>query len=412
MEPLFILYSLRKFSMSLWMKPTLSYSLITFILSSFLHAPLALATPLLALREAQNCGGCHKPGRSQRPFFERRCSLDCQGCHVDPTGGGPRNQWGYYYSQDQLSLVNYLEPIDPLQDQSRFDIHVDGRIMQWDQADGERTTFPMALEPGIRLRPFVNYLHLTYQALLLGRIEDNLFRVVNEGDRRFREKYAIMVDALPMNTYIRYYRGTPMYGIKRPNHSLWIRQRIGLDQFATTDALEIGGTPNVPFFRVSQMQGDPYVAAAFRQKGNSFHGGVRGVSFGWHLNGSLWNTASDYHSIKMKAFGAGANIFKTLIYAEKNWRRVSAKTSEIEVLYVHPGSTITEYTLAFAQLKGLTAGLVWEDLKEDTRHNKRRNIFVDVHPIPGIQFEIWHRSETGSRSINDVLGILHVYGDW
>ena len=40
-----------------------------------------------------------------------------------------------------------------------------------------------------------------------------------------------------------------MYGIKRVNHTLWIRQRVGLDQFATTRAAEIGLTPTVPFFR-------------------------------------------------------------------------------------------------------------------------------------------------------------------
>ncbi len=399
--------------MSLFTKPTLSHwQLFIFSLWYFSSSYQAHATPLLALREAQNCGGCHKPGRGQRPFLERRCSLDCQGCHVDPTGAGPRNQWGYYYSQDQSSLFHYIEPIDPLQDTSRFDIHIDTRIMQWDKANGERTTFPMSLEPGIRLRPFINYLHISYQALLLGRIEDQLFRLVNEGDRRFREKYAVMVDALPLNTYIRYYRGTPMYGIKRPNHSLWIRQRIGLDQFATTDAWEIGGTPNVPFFRYSQMLGDPYVEKPFRQKGHSFHGGVRGVTLGWHLNGSTWNTSSDYHKIKMKAFGAGANIFKTLIYGERNWRRVSTKTTETEALYVHPGSTITEYTLAFAQITGFTAGVVWEELVDDTRNNRRRSFFVDMHPIPGIQFELWQRSETGSRSVKDILGILHLYGDW
>ena len=187
------------------------------------------STPLIALKEAENCGGCHKPGRSQRPFFARRCTLDCQGCHVDPSGGGPRNQWGTYYALDQASLLKMVA-IDPLDDQSRFDLHYDGRVATMTQGDHQES-FVMSSEVSLRLRPFVDYLHFTYQNLLLGRPGDKLMRVNNEGDRRFRERYSVMIDALPLNTYVKAYRGTPVYGLRRPNHSLWSRERIGLDQF-------------------------------------------------------------------------------------------------------------------------------------------------------------------------------------
>ncbi|SMF05439.1 hypothetical protein [Pseudobacteriovorax antillogorgiicola] len=397
--------------------PFPSRSLATFLLIISCWVGLAeslRATPLLALREAENCGGCHNPGRSQKPFLDRRCSLDCQGCHIDPGGGGARNQWGAYYAKDQSSLVHFLKPIDPLQDQSFIDFHYDGRFMSWSKDGGESHTFPMGQEFTVRLRPLIRYLHLTYTALYLGRIEDNLFRVVSEGDRRFREKYSVMVDNLPLATYLRYARGAPMYGIKRPNHSLWIRQRIGLDQFATTDSFEFGLTPNVPFFRYSIMEGDPYEIEANRQKGTSYHGGVRGVSFGWHLNGSGWETESDYHKIKMKAAGIGANFFKTILYAERNWRKVDTKTEAPAdtTLFVHPGSTITEYTIAFAQIRGVTFGFVKEEYEDDTIQSERDNLFVDIHPIPGIQVEFWQRSESGARSLKDVLGILHLYFDW
>ncbi|NRA65463.1 MAG: hypothetical protein HRU19_13330 [Pseudobacteriovorax sp.] len=384
---------------------------LSVMMAGLLSLPVS-STPLIALREADNCAGCHTPGRSQRPLMERRCTLDCQGCHVDPAGEGPRNQWGKYYSLDQASLVNFMKPEDPLKDLSRFDLHMDTRVIHWDRAGGDRQTFPMAFEPAIRIRPFINYLHLTYELQFLGRPEDNKFRVVNEGDRRYREKYSIMIDALPFNTYVRAYRGTPMYGLKRPNHTLWIRQRIGLDQFATTEAFEIGGTPNVPFFRVSQMSGDPYVDKPFRQKGSSMHGGVRGVTLGWHLNGSYWDTESDYHKIKMKAFGAGLNVFNTIWYSEKNWRNVSAKTSEVIPVYVHPGSTIEEHSIAFAQITGFTAGLMQETLEDDDRDSQRRSIFVDIHPVPGLQLELWRRMETGTRTATDTLGVIHFYVDW
>jgi len=372
------------------------------------------ATPLLALREAQNCAGCHNPGRSQRPYFERRCTLDCQGCHADPSGGGARNQWGYYYSIDQLPIYRPYKPIDPLKDESRFDLHVDGRTLNWIKPGGERVTFPMSLESSIRVRPFIRYLSFSYSALMLGRLDDSIFRVAREGDRRFRERYAAMIDNLPLNAYVRAYRGTPMYGLKRPNHTLWIRERLGLDQFATTDAYEVGGTPNVPFFRVSQMQGDPYVDAAVRQKGNSYHAGMRGVSFGWHVNTSGWSTQSDFHSIDMTAFGGGATLFDFTVYGERNWRHVRgiSESSPDVPLYLHPSSSIGEYTLAYQGLRGLTLGLIKEELDTMGIKGKRENIFIDVHPIPWLQFEVWRRKETLTRTASDTLGILHFYADF
>jgi len=393
-------------------RPQFILGILMILLLGVTSLPHVYGTPLLALREAENCGGCHNPGRSQKPFLDRRCSLDCQGCHIDPGGGGARNQWGAYYALDQSSMLHELKPIDPLKDESLFDIHYDGRFMQWQQSSGSSQSFPMGQEFTLRVRPMVRYLHLSYIALFLGRIEDDTFRVVNEGDRRYREKFSVMVDNLPLAFYARYARGTPMYGIKRPNHSLWIRQRLGLDQFATTDSLEVGLTPNVPFFRYSIMEGDPYEEKPYRQKGTSFHGGVRGVSFAWHLNGSGWDTKSDFHEIKMKAAGIGANIFKVILYAEKNWRKVQALTEDSVPLFVHPSSTISEYTIAFSQLRGATAGFVKEDYRDAENHSYRTNIFVDLHPIPGVQLELWHRIEEGARQVTDQLAIMHLYFDW
>ena len=49
------------------------------------------AEPWLANRFAQNCTACHAPGRLNRKPKDRRCTLSCQGCHVNRNGGGLSN---------------------------------------------------------------------------------------------------------------------------------------------------------------------------------------------------------------------------------------------------------------------------------------------------------------------------------
>lgn len=306
-----------------------------------------------------------------------------------------------------------------MKDESRIDFHYDGRIIAQEIQDGRDSIFPMSSEFSVRLRPFIRYLHFTYQNLLLGRIDDENFRIVREGDRRFRERYSVMVDNLPLNTYIRASRGIPTYGLRRPNHSLWIRQRIGLDQYATTEALEIGGTPNVPFYRVSLMTGDPYVAKDQRQKGVSYHAGMRGVTLGWHINGSGWKTKSEADEIDMRAFGGGFNVFGVLLYGERNWRKVhsvdgseTAEPSEADPNGLHPSSVISEYTIAYAGITGVMFGSVLEKLDDASRDSKRTNFFLDLHPIPFLQLEYWQRNETGTRQVKDQLAILHLLADF
>src|SRR4051812_40103030 len=77
---------------------------VGFILNLIWACP-AFAQPWLATRYAQNCAACHAPGRLNKPASERRCTLSCQGCHVNPNGGGLQTFYGVWNQQRWLRSV-------------------------------------------------------------------------------------------------------------------------------------------------------------------------------------------------------------------------------------------------------------------------------------------------------------------
>lgn len=83
----------------------------------------AQAEPWISNRYAQNCAGCHSPGRNNLPLKKRRCTLSCQGCHVSPNGGGIRNLYGQWNQErwlktfDSKIMTSKLTPA-PIKDQN------------------------------------------------------------------------------------------------------------------------------------------------------------------------------------------------------------------------------------------------------------------------------------------------------
>lgn len=75
-------------------------------LALLLAAPAARALPQFAVQSARACDTCHvEPVDWLNPDLpERKCALNCGVCHVNPTGGGMRNESGLFYGRQTLPM--------------------------------------------------------------------------------------------------------------------------------------------------------------------------------------------------------------------------------------------------------------------------------------------------------------------
>jgi hypothetical protein len=104
------------------------------------------AQPWLSNRFAQNCAACHSPGRFNKELSERRCTLACQGCHVNPNGGGMRSHYGKWTQERWLRtffvdglLTNKKKPA-PFEKQPYFN-------KSWAEAVKKGETLPKIQPP-------------------------------------------------------------------------------------------------------------------------------------------------------------------------------------------------------------------------------------------------------------------------
>ncbi|MGK0359985.1 MAG: hypothetical protein ACI9U2_002291 [Bradymonadia bacterium] len=110
---------------------------------------VAEALPLYTARGGRTCDNCHSlPNTWYDPedIGDRKCTLSCAGCHVDPSGGGLRTASGRYYGEATLPM--FAGRNRPLDDRRRdlyklFSGGSDGDVPSSQAASSQPTSGPV-----------------------------------------------------------------------------------------------------------------------------------------------------------------------------------------------------------------------------------------------------------------------------
>lgn len=287
-------------------------------LSGLFAAATAFALPQYAGREGRACDNCHvSPNHWENPkTADRKCSLSCQTCHVDPAGGGMRTVTGRFYGRATLPMIatsprptadwdrnfpglgrrdratSYNDKIphgpsafeaaraynDSIRDawawgtpagesrhapfQGRYgDLRADpvlrfGFDARFATLISEGTLmFPMQFDVGTAFHP-VHHMTLYANVGARGRVSGYSDAIDDSHTPYFREVF-LMTHEWPYQAYVKAGRFVPSYGLRLDDHTNRIRRDFELDG-ALVDArvtgVEAGFAPNYPFVNASYFK--------------------------------------------------------------------------------------------------------------------------------------------------------------
>lgn len=100
----------------------------------------ALATPMYAAKAGKGCATCHiePTGWDNPALADRKCTLDCSGCHVSSTGGGMRKPAGEFFGKEDLPMLGHRPSTDgdPEKYRDEGDQTKPGRFRVWEGFSG------------------------------------------------------------------------------------------------------------------------------------------------------------------------------------------------------------------------------------------------------------------------------------
>lgn len=195
------------------------------------------------------------------PRFAVRTGLPCAGCHVNPSGGGMRNDYGRNVFARQHLALESSEGIDPLFDpqvNDTFSFGADFRLASlWQPGRQEREQREdlTSGNAGIFIGTPTDFTMFLMQSDLYvaAELSKHVLLYTDLGVHGSYEAFGLLHN-LPFGTYVKAGMFMPPYGTKLVNHTVATRQPIGFDPTGKDAGVEAGLV--LPWFTAQFMVGN------------------------------------------------------------------------------------------------------------------------------------------------------------
>lgn len=335
------------------------------------------------------------------PRFASRMNLQCQSCHVNPTGGGMRNLFaakGYGREElpvpewrDKLALEDFTPQISPF-----LSFGADFRMLYFVQQDpvSTRSSF-LLMQSDLYLRASLSKKTTLY---------------VSKGLTDRFEAFGL-AEILPMKGYLKVGWFSPAFGIRMDDHNILTREKTLFPFNRGNDAgLEVGFNPGSLLLLGSITNGsnasrdfDSFKALLGRVEVRSSWNNIR-----YWLGGSYYNNATLDGSISL--FGAFSMITlgeNLTLLSEVDWRREYSNTSR-----KRKTSLIAFFEIDYVLTQGIDLKVGYDFFDPDidlTTGSQSRFVFgFEFFPLSGIELRPQYiiKRESPSEVRNDQFVFL------
>ncbi len=312
-------------------------------------------------------------------------TMDCRACHVNPTGGGMRNQHGRSFSIEKLPWTGLnkeaQETVEMLEKFPYLSIGSDFRFAYL-QAESESNS------------PFKDSFFTMQSDLYLAFTPtDHLTIYYQDGLQQNREAFAL-IHSLPANGHFKFGKFLPPYGLKLAEHTSFIREKLGFANVfgkASESGLEVGFGEEVWFGNAALFNGSGAAPDENHEKGVSATGGIKTPRF-W-LAGSFYRnqTGKDAsNKVTRQYFGVYTAFYLQNVSFLGEWDHISVENTTLK----------TDGQVAYAELNtllkpGVVAKIVYDYYDPDQNNSgdrrERMTVGVDLYPYPFIEVLIQYR---------------------
>jgi hypothetical protein len=337
------------------------------------------------------------------PDLIRYGYTSCATCHMSPSGGGLLNGYGRSLSEDEMSTWSYKGESQPLhglikmsdEEVERFllggDLRSLNKVAQNSQG---KTDEGFLMQAQLRF----GFLYKKFKAAVaIGKIEDpRNSKVV----RAVSPEYYLMWspdDKLSM----RIGRFEPIYGLRLPDHNLWVKSEASLVPWAEKDALEWIYEDQDALLSLAGFQGLSSNSPSYQSTG--FTGSYYRIVNEKHRLG-ISGTNSEGQGLRVKNMSAHATLsISKETYMMAEFAKVSVLESKKDIYFVR---------IAHELFKGFSPFLQYQSKEDFTLKQKATKSGLGVTWLPRPHFEIFGLAEkvidTRGES-NEGLLVLHYY---